>query len=118
MAQHGESELHQKVHQTVERRLVDAGDHSEGETSVSNPSLLFFVLKKYKAAHQYNLSIFVKGFTLRFSPIKRKDFTFTIISFSNEETSEITGAGRHKLLLAEDKSNMRFCRWNVIQLEL
>ena len=30
VAQHGQSELHQEVHQALERRLVHAGDHPEG----------------------------------------------------------------------------------------
>lgn len=33
MAQHGQSELHQEVHQALERRLVHAGDHPEGTES-------------------------------------------------------------------------------------
>lgn len=32
VAQHGQPELHQEVHQALERRLVHAGDHPEGKT--------------------------------------------------------------------------------------
>lgn len=30
VAQHGQPQLHEEVHQAMERRMVDAGHHSEG----------------------------------------------------------------------------------------
>lgn len=32
VAQHGQPELHEKVHQALERRMVHAGHHPEGRT--------------------------------------------------------------------------------------
>lgn len=61
MAQHGKPELHQKVHQAMERRLVDAGDHPEGKTRTSDLVLLLLLLFNEGLPMQHNSCCSVTG---------------------------------------------------------